>query len=109
MCRGDGVAADKIGDGTGHAQDALAGAGGKMKLVDGAFEQGAVVGCERAVAFGEGLREGGVGNTCTLRLAGAGGVYAGADDGAGFAARAIGAQLRGGNAGDFDLEIDAIQ
>ena len=122
----DGVAAVEVGDGAGELEDAVKGAGAELelrhrrldqrlpRLVElavlahlgrshvgvGLFQQVAVA-LRRESILRQGLRQ-------AVALDGVGGLDAGADGAAGFA-EAVGEELVVVDAGDVDVDVDAVE
>lgn len=98
----------QVGDGAGHAQDAVVGAGRPLEVFHAAFELGParLVGLAQAVDFAGGevlvalalARQLDLGRT----------LHAGGNRGGRFAV-GVGGQGVGFHGGDFDLHVDAVE
>ncbi len=109
---GDAVGAGQVGDGAGDAQQAIVRARREAEPGHGQAEQPRRVGGQRAMAAGLAAGHAGVdvggGAGEAGRLASAGGEDTDADDGGGLARGGVG-ELRVGQRGDFEVEIDAVE
>lgn len=105
----DGAATGQVGDGAGHAQDAVHRACGQLQAFHRLFEHGLVGGGQHAIAQGLSRVEAGVGGTGALQLAGTCLRYAGLHGGAVFGGRSIAAQFGRWQPWHLQLQVDAVQ
>ena len=106
----DAVAAGKVRDGAGDAQDAVVGAGGQREFFHSAFQQRAFGVTERAVAFDFAHGEGGVGFAGALHRDAACSGHACAHGGGIFVMRAtLCIEFHQWNARHVADDVDAVQ
>lgn len=108
MNRLDLLNGGKIGDGSGHPEDAVISARGQTKALDGAIEQAVFGLSQGAVAFGLTIAEPGIGFAAAGQLAIAGGSDPGANNGRGFAA-AAGTQFGVIDARHLEFQINPVK
>ena len=106
---GDGLAAGQVGDGAGHAQDAMQAARRELQALHGTLEQGLVACLEPAMGHGFRLAHPRIRFAAARLLARARGDDAGLDGGRAFAVRRIGPEFMRRQSRYVHMQVDTVQ